>query len=127
MAKYRIARKWTRARLAKKVGLTPYWMGHIERTGRCPAATCDRIAKALGTTVEELRARVPLGLEEVVCRKHGPAFVKLDRMLHEGGAMSAFVAVAIDAIIAAIKSGFSAEQSIREHIEAGLINHVSGF
>ena len=65
---------------------------------------------AAGTTLEELRARIPRDLEEVVCRKHRPILAKLDRVLHEGGAvMSASASVAIDAITAATKSGFSAE------------------
>lgn len=50
----------TKDALAKRVGITPYQMGVIEKTGKCRTKTLELIAKALNTTPQQLYADIPI-------------------------------------------------------------------
>jgi hypothetical protein len=50
--------------------------------------------------------------------------VKLDKILHAGGPEAAHIAIESDMVLFAREHGFSAEKSVREHVEAGLIPKV---
>ncbi len=127
--KARESRGLTRAELARKVAITPYWMGRIERTGRCQSVTLEQIAKALQWHTADIYAEVPGAPSgdggRSVCSKHRPAFVKLDHLIHRGiesdGELCRAVVVIIDAFEHAVDQGFSAHRSVEEHIEAGLL------
>ncbi len=125
IAKYRVAKGYTRIKLARKVGLTPGWLGKIEKTGRCSDRVCREIARILGTTLEEMNANIPLRTDQLICRKHRDAFTKADRMLHDGGAFAGLLVVALEAAVFAHDRGFDASQVLKRELESGSIERIN--
>lgn len=75
--------------LAGAVGITAYWMGQIEATGKCNTTTLEHIARALNTTVDfiysELPQPAPLQHSEgpaLCCEAHKNLHVLLNKIMH---------------------------------------------
>jgi transcriptional regulator with XRE-family HTH domain len=112
IGKFRMTRGWTRARLARQIGMSAIWMGRIERTGLCPGTTLERIADALGITAADIRAHVPLGTEQVVCRAHREILAALDRVIHENEGLGRCLEIVIDSCGHAVDHGYEEPASV---------------
>lgn len=117
--KLRQRKGWTRARLAKRMGMTAYWLGRIEKSGQCRESTYKRIAKTLGTTVEEMRAHMPLKTDQLVCRRHREILAALDRVIHENEELGLCLETVIDSCGHAVDHGYKEAVSLDLRIPKG--------
>jgi transcriptional regulator with XRE-family HTH domain len=98
----------TRAKLATMAQLRPNTLGEIEKSGRCNIGTLERIASALGSSLQTVYAMVETKSAEmppVPCQEHEELFRKLEAILHGKPEWATAIMKAVDGLMTSIQTG----------------------